>query len=98
SRLLAGCDKKVGFRIRIDAARQRLNYHGCLPHNPRVKKEAIDAATKTVNVAPLSRSAVLHRSLNKTYPVAVRGEGVWLFDSEGHKILDFASAAVVNFI
>jgi adenosylmethionine-8-amino-7-oxononanoate aminotransferase len=36
--------------------------------------------------------------LNKTYPVAVRGEGVWLFDAEGHKVLDFASSAVVNFI
>ena len=43
-------------------------------------------------------SAVLHRSLNKTYPVAVRGHGVWLFDAAGHKVLDFASSAVVNFI
>ena len=45
-----------------------------------------------------ARSAVLHRSLNKTYPVAVRGEGVWLFDGSGKKYLDFASSAVVNFI
>ena len=44
------------------------------------------------------QSAVLHRALNKTYPVAVRGEGVWLFDAEGRKILDFASSAVVNFV
>ena len=44
------------------------------------------------------RSAVLHRAVNKTYPVAVRGEGVWLFDADGRKILDFASSAVVNFI
>jgi hypothetical protein len=43
-------------------------------------------------------SAVLHRALNKTYPVAVRGEGAWLYDAEGHKYLDFASSAVVNFI
>jgi adenosylmethionine-8-amino-7-oxononanoate aminotransferase len=41
---------------------------------------------------------VLHRALNKTFPVAVRGEGVWLFDAEGHKLLDFAASAVVNFI
>jgi len=41
---------------------------------------------------------VLHRSLNKSYPVAVRGEGVWLYDAEGRKFLDFASSAVVNFI
>ena len=45
-----------------------------------------------------ARSAVLHRALNKTYPVAVRGEGVWLFDADGAKFLDFASSAVVNFI
>ena len=41
---------------------------------------------------------MLHRSLNKSYAVAVRGEGVWLYDAEGRKILDFASSAVVNFI
>ncbi|HME09440.1 MAG TPA: aspartate aminotransferase family protein [Bryobacteraceae bacterium] len=41
---------------------------------------------------------MLHRSLNKSYPVAVRGEGVWLYDAEGRKFLDFASSAVVNFI
>jgi adenosylmethionine-8-amino-7-oxononanoate aminotransferase len=46
----------------------------------------------------VSRSAVLHRTLNKSYPVAVRGEGVWLYDAAGGKILDFAGSAVVNFI
>ncbi len=44
------------------------------------------------------RSPVLHRTLNKTYPVAVRGEGPWLFDADGKRYLDFASSAVVNFI
>ncbi len=53
-----------------------------LPHNPRVTQ----------------RSPVLHRSLNKPYPVAVRGEGPWLFDADGKRYLDFASSAVVNFI
>jgi adenosylmethionine-8-amino-7-oxononanoate aminotransferase len=48
--------------------------------------------------AVISRSAVLHRVLNKSYPVAVRGEGAWLFDAMGKKYLDFASSAVVNFI
>jgi adenosylmethionine-8-amino-7-oxononanoate aminotransferase len=46
----------------------------------------------------VARSAVLHRALNKRYPVAVRGEGAWLFDEEGRRVLDFASSAVVNFI
>jgi adenosylmethionine-8-amino-7-oxononanoate aminotransferase len=40
----------------------------------------------------------MHRAMNKTYPVAVRGEGAWLFDADGRKFLDFASSAVVNFI
>jgi adenosylmethionine-8-amino-7-oxononanoate aminotransferase len=46
----------------------------------------------------VSRSAVLHRTVTKSYPVAARGEGVWLFDAAGKKYLDFASSAVVNFI
>ena len=54
--------------------------------------------TAALSTAALRRSAVLHRALNKTYPVAVRGEGVWLFDAAGNKFLDFASSAVVNFI
>ncbi|HUN89486.1 MAG TPA: aminotransferase class III-fold pyridoxal phosphate-dependent enzyme, partial [Terriglobales bacterium] len=45
-----------------------------------------------------NRSAVLHRALNKTYPVAVRGEGAWIYDADGGKMLDFASSAIVNFI
>src|SRR5437868_1599081 len=58
-----------------------------LPHNPRVD-------TPTAQ----KRSPVLHRALNQNYPIAVRGEGPWLFDAEGKRYLDFASSAVVNFI
>ena len=50
------------------------------------------------SAASKSRSAVLHRALNKTYPVAIRGEGVWIYDADGRKILDFASSAIVNFL
>lgn len=46
----------------------------------------------------MRRSPVLHRALNKTYPVAIRGEGAWLFDAEGRTLLDFSSSAVANFI
>src|SRR5689334_19370311 len=45
-----------------------------------------------------SRSALFPRSFTKSYPHAVRGEGVWLFDSQGKKYLDFCGSAVVNFI
>jgi adenosylmethionine-8-amino-7-oxononanoate aminotransferase len=63
-----------------------------------VKKEAGPADAPPKADAPAPRSAVLHRALNKSYPVAVRGEGVWLFDADGRKYLDFSSSAVVNFI
>jgi len=44
------------------------------------------------------RRALFTRSLNKTYPVAVRGDGPWLWDSSDTRYLDFCASAVVNFI
>jgi adenosylmethionine-8-amino-7-oxononanoate aminotransferase len=44
------------------------------------------------------RTPVLRRSFRKTYPVAVRGEGVYLWDNEGNRYLDFSGSAAVNFI
>jgi len=49
-------------------------------------------------VEKATRSAILHRASNKSYPVAVRGEGVWLYNSDDRRILDFASSSVVNLI
>ena len=69
-----------------------------LAHNPPVEKDSSPVNASSASAAPPRRSAVLHRSLNKSYPVAVRGEGVWLFDTSGKKYLDYASSAVVNFI
>jgi adenosylmethionine-8-amino-7-oxononanoate aminotransferase len=45
-----------------------------------------------------SYSAVLRRSFRKTFPPAVRGEGVYLWDARGKQYLDFSSSAAVNFI
>jgi adenosylmethionine-8-amino-7-oxononanoate aminotransferase len=45
-----------------------------------------------------SRSAVLRRSFRKGFPAAVRGEGVYVWDSDGHRYLDLAGSAAVNFI
>src|SRR3954468_15684580 len=53
---------------------------------------------RCVSTAQASRSALFPRSFSKTYPQAVRGEGVWLFDTAGKKYLDFCGSAVVNFI
>lgn len=45
-----------------------------------------------------TRSPLLLRSYRKHYPTAVRGEGVYLWDSGGKRYLDFSASAVVNFI
>jgi adenosylmethionine-8-amino-7-oxononanoate aminotransferase len=58
-------------------------------HNPTVR-----AVVKT----PTEQSAVLRRSFRKAFPAAVRGEGVYIWDSEGKRYLDFSASAVVNFI
>ncbi len=44
------------------------------------------------------RSPVLRRSFRKPYPVAVRGEGVYVWDADGKRYLDFSGSAAVNFI
>ncbi|SPO02994.1 related to ARG8 - acetylornithine aminotransferase [Cephalotrichum gorgonifer] len=41
-------------------------------------------------------SAILHRSLDKTYPEAVSGEGVFLITRAGDRILDGSSGAAVS--
>lgn len=43
-------------------------------------------------------SGLLTRSFRKTYPVAIRGQGVWIYDADGNRYLDFAGSAAVNFI
>jgi len=43
-------------------------------------------------------SSLLRRSFLKEFPQAVRGEGVYLWDSDGKRYLDFAGSAAVNFI
>ena len=44
------------------------------------------------------RSAVFRRSFRRIFPSAVRGEGVYVWDSEGKRYLDFSGSAAVNFI
>jgi adenosylmethionine-8-amino-7-oxononanoate aminotransferase len=41
---------------------------------------------------------VFRRSLHKTFPSAVRGEGVYVWDTEGKRYLDFSGSAAVNLI
>ena len=44
------------------------------------------------------RSSVFRRSFRKSFPSAVRGEGVYLLDTEGKRYLDFSGSAAVNLI
>ncbi|MBI3477162.1 MAG: aminotransferase class III-fold pyridoxal phosphate-dependent enzyme [Acidobacteria bacterium] len=44
------------------------------------------------------RTPVLRRSFRKPYPAAVRGEGVYVWDADEHRYLDFSGSAAVNFI
>src|ERR1700740_1869399 len=43
-------------------------------------------------------SAVLRRSFRESFPFAVRGEGVYVWDTEGKRYLDLSGSATVNFI
>jgi adenosylmethionine-8-amino-7-oxononanoate aminotransferase len=43
-------------------------------------------------------SAILRRSYHKAFPAAVRGEGVYLWDADGKRYLDFSGSAAVNLI
>jgi adenosylmethionine-8-amino-7-oxononanoate aminotransferase len=45
-----------------------------------------------------ARSSVFRRSFRKEFPAAVRGEGVYVWDSAGNKYLDLAGSAAVNLI
>jgi adenosylmethionine-8-amino-7-oxononanoate aminotransferase len=44
------------------------------------------------------RTAVLRRSFRKPYPAAVRAKGVYIWDADGHRYLDFSGSAAVDFI
>jgi adenosylmethionine-8-amino-7-oxononanoate aminotransferase len=60
------------------------------PYNPLV--------TESTATAQHLRTPVLRRSFRKLYPVAVRGEGVYVWDADGNRYLDFSGSAAVNFI
>ncbi len=44
----------------------------------------------------MNQTHVLHRSLRQTPPVAVRGQGVWVYDSAGRAYLDGSGGAAVS--
>jgi adenosylmethionine-8-amino-7-oxononanoate aminotransferase len=60
-----------------------------------VQSEAIYNSTVTTAIR---ESAVLRRSFLKTFPAAVRGEGVYVWDAEDKRYLDLSGSAAVNLI
>lgn len=56
----------------------------------------MDALPAAARPAVNRRSAVLHRRLDVEMPVAVRGEGAWIFDSEGRRWFDGSGGAAVS--
>ncbi len=54
--------------------------------------------TEPTLTAQQLRTPVLRRSFRKPYPVAVRGEGVYVWDTDGNRYLDFSGSAAVNLI
>jgi adenosylmethionine-8-amino-7-oxononanoate aminotransferase len=54
--------------------------------------------TEHIVTAQQLRTPVLRRSFRKPYPVAVRGEGVYVWDADGNRYLDFSGSVAVNFI
>jgi len=54
--------------------------------------------TKSILSSQNLRTPVLRRSFRKSYPAAVRGEGVYVWDADGKRYLDFCGSAAVNFI
>ncbi|HEY1264593.1 MAG TPA: aminotransferase class III-fold pyridoxal phosphate-dependent enzyme, partial [Terriglobales bacterium] len=45
-----------------------------------------------------SRSSVFRRSFRRDFPSAIRGEGVYVWDEQGNRYLDFSGSAAVNLI
>lgn len=52
----------------------------------------------TIKKQRQGRSSVFRRSFRKEFPSAVRGEGVYVWDTAGNKYLDLAGSAAVNLI
>src|SRR3954470_133628 len=78
---------RLTMKTRLISRSVTLTVRKSRPDNPVVE-----------NVTAADKSAVLRRSFNKHFPVAVRGEGVYIWDSDRRRYVDFASSAVVNFI
>ncbi len=76
----------------------RLEAHLKLLRGPRALREGPRESATIAHRARMSNEAALFpRNFHQAFPVAVRGEGCWLFSADGGKFLDAAGqAAVIN--
>lgn len=62
-----------------------------------IRKQIITTFTDQLTMSSSTRSSqIFHRSLRKTYPIATSGKGVYLYSSDGTRILDGSSGAAVS--
>jgi adenosylmethionine-8-amino-7-oxononanoate aminotransferase len=92
-------------RSKVEIFHQPLK--SCFPKSPRILAKPNKAFGTRCYNPPVTellpgqqqlRTPVLRRSFRKPYPIAIRGEGVCLWDAEGNRYLDFSGSAAVNFI
>src|SRR4051812_30042114 len=69
---------------------QALTPTSAAPHN------SVPMSNSTPTAA--ARTANFPRSFSKSFPVASRGEGVYIWDTHNTRYLDFSGSAAVNFI
>ncbi len=80
---------------RYSLVRNKFVLHGDAPPESRCYNPAVSEPVVTQQQL---RTPVLRRSFVKPYPVAVRGEGAFIWDADGNRYLDFSGSAAVNFI
>jgi adenosylmethionine-8-amino-7-oxononanoate aminotransferase len=71
------------------------SHHELIPDTEGLRREVRSFYNPHVTT---TESAVFRRSFRKLFPLAVRGEGVYIWDADGKRYLDFSGSAAVNLI
>ena len=71
------------------------SHHELIPDTEGLRREVRSFYNPHVTT---TESAVFRRSFRTLFPSAVRGEGVYIWDADGKRYLDFSGSAAVNLI
>src|SRR5207248_4178112 len=87
-------------RARVEGPRGLFDRHAASEHFHKDNRRLNPSFQSCLGSFAILRRmpALFTRNFKKQFPLAVRGEGVWLWDSSGKKYLDLAGSAAVNFI